>query len=96
MEKRAIKAERQRDAALDKVTQQRQKSYELETALEEEKGKNLKLIFSIQGGQRFRSRYTGMSMAELLQAVWNINIRICPVCGGHNMKPVGRTYAGTS
>ena len=43
MEKRAIKAERQRDAALDKVTQQRQKSYELETALEEEKGKNLKL-----------------------------------------------------
>lgn len=60
------------------------------------KGKNLKLIFSLQGGQRFRSRYTGMSMAELLQAVWNINIRICPVCGGHNMKPVGRTYAGTS
>ena len=43
MEKCAIKAERQRDATLDKVTQQRQKSYELETALEEEKGKNLKL-----------------------------------------------------
>ncbi len=60
------------------------------------KGKNLKLIFSLQGGQRFRSRYTGMSMAELLQAVWNINIRIYPVCDGHNMKPVGRTYAGTS
>lgn len=43
MEKRAIEAERQRDAALDKVTQQRQKIYALETALEEEKGKNLKL-----------------------------------------------------
>ncbi len=43
MEKRAIKAERQRDAALDKVTQQRQKIYALETALEKEKGRNLKL-----------------------------------------------------
>lgn len=43
MEKRVIKAERQRDAALDKVTQQRQKIYELETMLEEEKGRNLKL-----------------------------------------------------
>ena len=43
VEKRAIKAERQRDAALDKVTWQRQKIYALETALEEEKGRNLKL-----------------------------------------------------
>lgn len=60
------------------------------------KGKNLKLIFSLQGGQRFRSRYTGMSMAELLKAVWNIDIRICPVCGRHSMKQAGRTYAGTS
>lgn len=43
MEKHAIKAERQRDAAQDKVTKQRRKIYALETALEEEKGKNLKL-----------------------------------------------------
>lgn len=43
MEKRAIHAERQRDTALDKVTEQRHKIYELEAALEEEKGKNLKL-----------------------------------------------------
>ena len=43
MEKRAIKAERQRDAALDKVTQQRHKIYALETELEDEKGRNLKL-----------------------------------------------------
>lgn len=43
MEERAIKAERQRDAALDKVTRQRHKIYALETALEEEKGRNLKL-----------------------------------------------------
>jgi len=43
MEKRAIKAERQRDEALDKVTSQRHKIYALETELEDEKGKNLKL-----------------------------------------------------
>ena len=43
MERRAIKAERQRDAALDKATRQRHKIYGLEMALEEEKGRNLKL-----------------------------------------------------
>ena len=43
MEKRAVKAEKQRDDALDRVTQQRHKIYALETELEEEKGRNLKL-----------------------------------------------------
>ena len=43
MEKRALKAEAERDEALDKVTDQRHKIYEAETQLEEEKGKNLKL-----------------------------------------------------
>lgn len=40
---RALKAERQRDEALNKVTHQRQKIYELETELEKERGKNLRL-----------------------------------------------------
>lgn len=43
MEERAVRAEAQRDAAREKVTKQRQRIYELETELEEEKGKNLKL-----------------------------------------------------
>ena len=43
MEKRAITGEKQRDDALDKISQQRQKIYALETELEEERGKNLKL-----------------------------------------------------
>lgn len=43
MERRALKAEAERDEALDKVTDQRHKIYEAETQLEEEKGKNLKL-----------------------------------------------------
>lgn len=56
------------------------------------KSRNLKLIFTLQGRQRFRARYINLSMAELLNAVWNIDIRICPVCGCCNMQYMGRTY----
>lgn len=57
------------------------------------KTRNLRLIFKLQGGQRFRSLYAGMTMAELLKAVWNFDIRICPECGHASMKLLGRTYA---
>lgn len=43
MEKRALRAEKQRDDALDKVRELRLRFYETATMLEEEKGKNLKL-----------------------------------------------------
>lgn len=43
MEKRAFKAERQRDAALEEVITQRSQNDKLKTELEAEKGKNLKL-----------------------------------------------------
>lgn len=43
MEKRAFRAEGERDEGKDKMKQQRLKIYELETALEEEKGKNSRL-----------------------------------------------------
>lgn len=45
------------------------------------KKKNLKLIFSLQGHQRFKQRFTNMTMAELLKAVWNFDVCICPECG---------------
>lgn len=57
------------------------------------KRKNLKLIFTLQGCQRFQARYTGLSMAELLKAIWDIDIRLCPVCGGCRVSSIGRTYA---
>ena len=56
------------------------------------KSENLKLILHLRGHQRFRQRYTGISIPELLKAVWNTNICICPACGGHSMRPAGRTY----
>ncbi len=33
------------------------------------KAQNLKVIFRLQGGQRFRQRYVGMTMVELLRTV---------------------------
>lgn len=59
------------------------------------KTRNLKLIFKLQGHQRFKAKYTNLSMAELLKAVWNLNIHICPECGCCSMQHIGRTY-GTS
>lgn len=59
------------------------------------KTSNLKLIFTIQGHQRFQAKYTSLSMAELLKAVWNIEIRICPKCGCCNMRHIGRTYGSS-
>ena len=47
MEQRALRAEAQRDESLNKIKEQRHKLYEAETALEEEKGKNLKLTAQI-------------------------------------------------
>lgn len=43
LKKRLLKAEGNRDAALDKVTELRKNLYETKTELEDEKGKNLKL-----------------------------------------------------
>ena len=57
------------------------------------KSRNLKIIFRIQSGQRFRQRYAGLSMAELLKAVWNIDLSICPECGCASMQQLGRSYA---
>ena len=45
------------------------------------KTRNLKRIFKLQGHQRFKARYTGLSMTELLKTIWNLDIHICPECG---------------
>ena len=59
------------------------------------KTRNLKLIFKLQGHQRFKAKYINLSMAELLKAVWNLDIHVCPECGCCSMQYIGRTY-GTS
>ena len=54
---------------------------------------NLKIIFTLQNGQRFHRRYAGMTLAQMLKAVWNFDIRICPECGSASMRQLGRMYA---
>ena len=56
------------------------------------KSVNLKLIFKLQGYQKFRQRYAGMSMTELLKAVWKFDICLCPECRHASMRPLGRRY----
>ena len=57
------------------------------------KSRNLRLIFKLQGKRRFRERYQGLSMAELLKAAWNYDISVCSHCGQPHMIPLGRTYS---
>lgn len=56
------------------------------------KSKNLKLIFRLQGYQQFKRRYADLSLAELLEAVWGVDIRHCPKCGSLQMKHLGKAY----
>ena len=56
------------------------------------KKQNLKTIFKQQGHQKFRQLYAGMSMAELLKAVWIYDITLCPECGCQSMVQLGRTH----
>lgn len=60
------------------------------------KHKNLKVIFQLQNGQRFKQRFAGMTMAELLKAVWKFDICLCPECGHPSMKQLGRCYVHPS
>lgn len=43
--------------------------------------RNLELIFKLQGFQRFRSMYTGMSAEEILLAAWGFKTNVCRNCG---------------
>ncbi|MBR4086083.1 MAG: IS91 family transposase [Lachnospiraceae bacterium] len=60
------------------------------------KTQNLKVICKLQGGLRFKQCYAGMSMAELLKAVWNFDICVCPECGHATMKQLGRYHVPSS
>ena len=56
------------------------------------KKKNLKLIAKLTGKQLFQSLYAGLKTDELLLAIWNIKVHLCPICGGEHLRHAGRTY----
>ena len=55
------------------------------------KSHNLKLIFKLQGHQKFKRHYENLSIAELLKIVWKKDVCICPECGKASMKYLGKT-----
>lgn len=55
------------------------------------KSENLRLIFKIQGSQKFKRRYENLSIAELLKMVWKKDITLCPECGRASMKYLGKS-----
>ena len=57
------------------------------------KKKNLKVIFMLQGHQKFKALYQKLSMEGLLKQLWNVDLHICPKCGCSSMMHAGRTYA---
>lgn len=59
------------------------------------KNRNLKRISKLQGHQRFKARYTGLSMTDLLKTIWNLDIHTCPECGCCSMQHIGRTYGSS-
>lgn len=54
------------------------------------RSKNLKIIFRIQGYQKYKSRYTNLTTAQLIKLVWKKDICLCPECGHSSMRSVGR------
>ena len=56
------------------------------------KKENLKLIAKLTGKQLFQSLYAGLKMDELLLAIWNVKIHLCPICGSEHLRHAGRTY----
>lgn len=52
--------------------------------------KNLKLIFKLQGHQKFKRRYDNLSFAALVKAAWNLDLTLCPFCGHASMKQLGK------
>lgn len=53
---------------------------------------NLELIRKLTGKQLFRSVYSDMKSDELLLAIWNVNIHVCPSCGCDHFRHAGRTF----
>jgi hypothetical protein len=52
------------------------------------KSRNLKIISTLTGRALYAPRLAGLSNADLILAVWNVNIRICPVCSNESLKQI--------
>ena len=53
---------------------------------------NLKLICKLTGKQLFKALYSDMKSDELLLAIWNVNVHLCPNCGCDHFRHAGLTF----
>ena len=58
------------------------------------KKRMLRIIFRLQGHQRFHRKFDGLSVADVLREAWGYDVRICRCCGCLAMRPAGRTFSG--
>ena len=53
---------------------------------------NLKIIFKIQGHQKFKAKFTGKSVSEVMKEVWNFDRSKCPCCGATPLISIKSSY----
>ena len=58
------------------------------------KKRMLRIIFRLQGHQRFHRKFDGLSVADVLREAWGYDIRICRCCGCPGLRYAGRTFSG--
>ena len=56
------------------------------------KKRNLRIVFSLQGHQKFKSLFVNASVSDVMRSVWDYDIRICSECGCFTMKQIGRSF----
>ena len=52
----------------------------------------LRIIFGLQGHQKFRRKFEGLSAVDVLREAWGYDIRICRCCGSPSMRSAGGTF----
>ena len=53
---------------------------------------NLELIFKLQNKVRFKAKYEGATVADIMKDMYNIDIMKCPCCGKSTLQPGRRIY----
>ena len=56
------------------------------------KSRNLMVISRITGKLFSKPRLSGLPMADIILALWGVNIRICPICKHDSLKQLGVRY----
>jgi hypothetical protein len=56
------------------------------------KSRNLKIICRCTGKSLSMRRFSGLAMADLIFAIWGVNIHICPICNCDSLIPLGSSH----